>query len=330
MILVTGASGFVGAHLTRQLSEAGREVRALYRRHQPDEAMKAWPGVQWQRADLLDVFDVEAALEGVSEVYHAAALVSFNPARKAEMIHANQEGTANLVNAALDADVRKLIHFSSVAALGRNSSGQQVNEEAQWEESRLNSAYGLSKYAAEMEVWRGIGEGLCAAIVNPGIILGEPLRANGWKEGAPALMRLAYKEFPYYTQGVNGFVDVQDVVRAAQMLMNSDCEAERYILSAGNYSYREIFSLMAEGLGVRPPRIAAGPLLTGIIWRLSALRAALLSKPATITRETARNAQTKSFYETGKLLKALPDFQYTALRETILRMAAAFPKTSLN
>jgi len=324
MILVTGASGFVGAHITRQLSEEGLPVRALYHNSAPDEGMRAWPGVQWTQADLLDISDATAALEGIDEVYHCAAIVSFNPARRAEMMHTNAEAAANLVNAALDAGVRKLIHISSVAALGRNGREKEITEEAQWEESRLNSGYGLSKYAAEMEVWRGIGEGLEAAILNPGIILGEPLRAGAWQNGSPALMRLAHEEFPFFTRGITAFVDVRDVGEAARSLMRSPISGERYILSEGNHAFREIFSVMADALHKRPPRMAAGPLLTQIIWRTSALKTALTGKPATITRETARNAQTKSFYKADKILEALPDLHYTPICETILRMAKAY------
>ncbi|MBS1614788.1 MAG: NAD-dependent epimerase/dehydratase family protein [Bacteroidetes bacterium] len=324
MILVTGASGFVGAHLTKRLSEKGFSVRALYRNSEPDATMRTWPGVEWMRCDLLDVFDVEAALIGIQDVYHCAALVSFNPGRRAEMLHNNFEATANLVNEALNAGIRKLIHISSIAALGRNSRQELINEEAQWEESKLNSAYGQSKYAAEMEVWRGIGEGLEAAMLNPGIIMGEPIVARGWKHGAPALMKIAFKEFPFYTQGTTAFVDVQDVVLAAMSLMASSLTAERFIISENNRSYREIFSLMAESLGKRPPRFSAGPFLSQIVWRFSALKSACTGKSATITRETARNAQTQSFYNPEKWLQAFPEFRYTPMSQTIQRMAAAF------
>lgn len=324
MILITGASGFVGAHLTRKLSEEGAQVRALYNRNAPNAAMQSWSGVEWLQADLLDVFTAAEVMEGVTEVYHCAAIVSFNPRRRAEMIHANTETTANVVNAALDAGVRKFIHISSVAALGRDGTQKEITEEAQWEESRLNSGYGLSKYAAEMEVWRGIGEGLEGAILNPGIILGEPLTDIGWVDGSPKLMQLVYDEFPFYTGGVTAFVDVQDVVNAAIALMNSDISGERFILSEGNYPFREVFAMMAEALGKKPPRVAANSLMTQLVWRASALKSAFTGKPATITKETARNAQAKTFYKADKILKALPGFRYTPLKEAIQRMAAAF------
>ena len=152
-----------------------------------------------------NVYTVAEIMEGITEVYHCAAIVSFNPARRRETIHVNSETTCNVVNAALNAGVHKLVHFSSVAALGRDGTTKEITEEAQWEESGLNSAYALGKYAAEMEVWRGIGEGLDAVILNPGIILGEPLNHVGWHDGAPRLMQTAWQEFPFLYRRPDGF-----------------------------------------------------------------------------------------------------------------------------
>lgn len=324
MILITGASGFVGAHLTKRLSEEGKSVRALFYRNAPTASMQSWAGVEWLQADLLDIFMAAEVMKGISEVYHCAAIVSFNPKRREELIHTNAETAANVVNAALDAGVRKLIHISSVAALGRDGTQKEITEEAQWEESSLNSGYGMSKYAAEMEVWRGIGEGLEGAILNPGIILGAPLNAAGWSDGSPKLIQLAYDEFPFYTQGITAFVDVQDVVNAAIALMASPISGERFILSEGNHAFREVFTMMAKALGKQPPRHAAGRFLTQLVRSFSAIKSAFTGLPATITKETARNAQAKTFYKADKILGALPDFRYTPIPETITRMAAAY------
>ena len=236
MILVTGASGFAGSHLTHALSASGAPVRALYHRRPPDDEMSSWPGVSWMQADLLDIFAVAEAMAGIDEVYHLAAIVSFNPARKFQMIHTNTETTANIVNAALDAGVRRLLHVSSVAALGRNGSTKEITEEAQWEESGHNSGYAQSKQSAEMEVWRGIGEGLDAVIINPGIILGAPLQKAGWTDGAPRLMQTAWEEFPFYTNGISSFTDIADVVRAAIALMGSDISGERFYYQRRQFS----------------------------------------------------------------------------------------------
>jgi dihydroflavonol-4-reductase len=326
MILVTGASGFVGSWITKRLSEEGGSIRALYYKNIPTDIMRSWPGVEWLEADLLDVYTADEVMQDITEIYHCAAIVSFNPRRREEIIHSNTEITANLVNAALDAGVRKLIHISSVAALGRDGSNKEITEDAQWEESSLNSGYGLSKYAAEMEVWRGIGEGLEAAILNPGIILGEPFNPAGWDEGSAKLMRIVNNEFPFYTGGITGFVDVHDVVSAAIGLMSSDVTGERFILTEGSHPFRSIFTMMAEALGKKPPRFSANSLMSGLVWRLSSIKSLFTGKAATITRETARNAQAKSFYKKDKIMNALPGFQYTPIQETIRRMAASFQK----
>jgi dihydroflavonol-4-reductase len=287
--------------------------------------MRNWPGVIWQQADLLDIFTADEVMEGITDVYNCAAIVSFNPARKEEILHTNTAITCNVVDAALQAGIRKLVHISSVAALGRSSvSTKEITEEAQWEESNVNSAYGMSKYGAEMEVWRGMGEGLNAAILNPGIILGEPLMLSGWDDGSAKLLQVAWNEFPFYTRGINAFVDIADVISAATMLMESDISAERFILSAGNFSYQQIFTLMAQSLNRKVPAIHAGPALTGLVWRWEAIKGSFTSTSPTITRETARNAQTKCYYNNNKLREMLPQFQYTPMQETINRMSKAF------
>ncbi len=319
-VLITGASGFVGQHLTRLLSSKGKQVRALYNSRKPANDLTTLPGVEWMKCDVLDIYDVEAAMQGIAEVYHCAAVVSFHPKKKEEMMLTNVEGTTNIVNEALEQGVRKIVFLSSVAALGRNVQTKEINEDEQWEEGHLNSAYSQSKYLSELEVWRGIGEGLEGAVVNPGIILGE----GDWNLGSARLMKLAYDEFPFYTEGINGWVDVQDVVKTMYMLMESNVTAERFILSEDNYSYRDVFTMMATSLERKPPHIKATPFMTGLIWRWNMLKSMLTGAEITITKETARNAQGISLYRNDKLGKHLPDFSYTPLKDTIDRIAKAY------
>lgn len=321
MILVTGASGFVGQHLVRQLSAQGKQVRALYRNSAPDAALISLPGVTWYKADLLDVFEVADAMEGITDIYHCAAIVSFDPARKQDVLHQNVESTTNIVNAALESGIRKLLFMSSIASLGR-SEGETlaINEDTEWEESSRNSVYSISKYNAEMEVWRGAAEGLETVIINPGIILGE----GDWRKGSAKLMKVVHDEFPFYTLGVNSFVDVLDVVRIMITLMDSEIHTERFIVSAGNFEYRDIFTQMANALGKKPPHIKASAALTSLVARWTVLKSKITGTEPTITPETARNAQTICHYDNSKLLKALPAFQYSSMDATIQRMAAAF------
>jgi len=321
MILVTGASGFLGNHLIQLLSEKGEQVRALYHKHPPANDLKKISGIEWLQCDMLDIASLEAALQNISHVYHCAAIVSFNPRRRNEMLHFNIESTANLVNLCLDMNIKKVVHVSSVAALGRNEKkDHEITEEEQWDENKHNSVYSKSKYLSEMEVWRGMAEGLKAVIINPGIILG----AGDWNEGSANIMKVVNKEFPFYTLGINAWVDVKDVVKAMYLLMQSDITAERFIMSAGNYQYRYIFNAMAKALHKKLPSIKVGTIATAIVAQLYLLKTRLLGGPATITPETSRNVHLQCFYNNTKLKIAIPGFSYISIEDTIAGMALAF------
>ena len=316
MILVTGATGLVGSHLLKELTGRGCTVRALYRSAIPSSDFNG--KVQWVRGDILDVVSLEEAMKGVTQVYHCAAVVSFHPKRKQQLHQTNIEGTANVVNACLDAGVQKLLFVSSVAALGRIRENEAINETMNWTAETSNSEYGKSKYLAEMEVWRGIGEGLNAVMVNPVIILG----AGDWESGSSGIFKSAYEAFPWYTDGVSGFVDVQDVVRAMVLLMEKDISAQRFILSGYNVPYRTIFTVAAQQFGKRPPHKKVTPLLAEIVWRLEAIKGKITGKGPLLTRETARTAQAKVYFNNEKLLQYLPGFQYTPLTDTIQRVCS--------
>lgn len=320
MVLVTGASGFLGQHLVRQLAAQNVPIRALFHSHQPNEALSQWHNVHWVQCDLLDVLEVAEVFKDIEEVYHCAAKVSFDSADKYLIQKINAESTANVVNAALDASIRKLVFVSSIATLGRGNLEKPLTENDFWEESKNNTAYARSKYLSEMEVWRAMAEGLNAVIINPAVILG----AGNWEQGSARLMKVVDNEFPFYTEGVNGWVDVKDVVDAMLMLMKSDICEERFILCEGNHSYKEIFTLMANSLGKKPPYIKAPKWATGLLWRWNVLRKLFTGKSATVTKETTRTAQVKCYYNNEKLLSSLPDFQYTPIEETIREMGHAY------
>ncbi len=320
MILVTGASGLVGSHLARQLSSEGKKVRALYR---GDWDRSSFPrGIEWVKGDILDISSLEDALQSVEQVYHCAAIVSFNPQKRNLLHRTNIEGTANVVNACLLAGVKKLLFVSSVAALGRIREDGPVNEKMNWTEETGNSEYGKSKYFAEMEVWRGIGEGLNAVIVNPVIILG----AGNWEGGSSGIFKSAYNEFPWYTEGVSGFVDVKDVVKAMILLMESEISSERFILSADNVPYKEIFTEIAINFGKKPPHKKVTPFLSTIAWRIEAIKGKFSGKEPLLTKETAKTAQVKVYFDNSKLKLAFPNFQYTPVKESIQRICGELKK----
>src|SRR5436190_22388574 len=272
MILVTGGAGLLGTELITQLLAQGKPVRAIY--HKTPLAEFGSPLLQQLQCDILDVIGLEEAMKGIEQVYHCAAIVTFNPKHKAEMFKINIDGTTNVVNAALDAGVKKLVHVSSVSALGRIRENELVNETMNWSEETSNSNYGQSKYLAEMQVWRGIGEGLDAVMVNPVIILGP----GDWNSSSSKIFKTVYDEFPWYSGGVSGFVDVRDVAAAMIQLMNSNITAERFILCAENMPYRELFTLIAKSFGKRPPHKKVNPTLAMMICRMEAIKSFFTGK----------------------------------------------------
>lgn len=328
MNLVTGGTGFLGAHVVAKLLEAGESVRVLIREGASldefnmilscyfNEKADYWGRVEWVTGDLLDIYSLEDALEHVDTVYHCAALVSMEPSRAREMMKVNGEGTANLVNACLHVGDIRFCYLSSIAALGRASATGTITEESNWVRSKGNSAYAISKYSAEMEVWRGIEEGLNAVILNPGVIVGT----GAWHKGSPSLFALIAKGFPFYSDGVTGYVDVQDVAKAALALAKSPIQAERFILVAENLSYQEYFNMIADAAGAKRPSVRVNRFLSRIAWRYFWLRALLSGKAPIITRDTARASQEKHFYSSEKMLHEF-DFVFTPILETVKRTA---------
>ena len=313
-VFVTGGTGLVGSHLIKELIRLGKSVTAIHRGTIPSQLLHA--SVQWIEVDILDIVALEEAMPGIDEVYHCAAIVSFNPAHRKEMFKINVEGTANVVNAAINTGVKKMLFVSSVAALGRIENGQVINESMQWSKETSKSNYGKSKYLAEMEVWRGISEGIEAVIINPVIILG----AADWNKGSAGMFKSAYNEFPWYTEGSYGFVDVNDVVEAMMLLMESEVSGQRFIISAESQTYQKIFTLMAKGFDKKPAHKKVTPFLASVIWRLEAIKSFFNGNNPLLTKETADTALTKVAFDNTKLLNQLPQFTYTPLEETIARV----------
>ena len=318
MILVTGGSGLLGNILIAQLASSGKRVRAIY--HSTPLQRTNTGLVEQIHCDILDVPGLEEAMQGIDQVYHCAAIVSFNPRKRKEMFKLNIEGTANIVNTALDAGVKKLVHVSSVSALGRIREKEPVTENMNWTEETSNSKYGQSKYLAEMEVWRGIGEGLKALIVNPVLILGQ----GNWNGGSARIFKSVYEEFPWYTDGVTGFVDVRDVAKAMIMLMESEIYAQRFIISAENKSFREVFDLIAKTFGKKPPGRKVTPALAKMVWIFEAIKSRFSGKDPLITKETAMTALARVCFDNSKLNKYLPAFRYRSIEETIVETCAAY------
>lgn len=310
MVLVTGGAGLVGKELINQLLARDKKIRAIYNKNIP---VVTHPDLEQLQCSILDVIGLEEAMKGVVEVYHCAGLVSFTPGNANQLYKINVEGTANIVNAALEEGIKKMVHVSSVSALGRLRKGELITENMQWTESTCNSKYGQSKYLGEMEIWRGIAEGLNAVIVNPTIILG----AGNWDGGSTGIFKSAFNEFPWYTEGVSGFVDVRDVAAAMIMLMESEVSAERFIVSAANETYLEIFNKIAKCFNKKPPSKRVTPFLASLVWRIQSLKSKLGSREPLLTRETAATALAEVYYDNHKLLRFFSSFSYRPLDETI-------------
>jgi len=311
-VLVTGGSGLLGMELITQLLSQGKNVTAIYNNKTLDGFSST--ALKTVKCNILDVVGLEEVMTGMDELYHCAAKVSFKPGETNELYKINVEGTANVVNAALNAGVKKMLHVSSVSSLGRLRQDEQVNENMQWSEETSNSKYGQSKYMGELEVWRGIAEGLNAVIVNPSIILGP----GNWTESSTELFHSVYKGTPWYTDGTTGFVDVRDVARAMILLMGSDITAERFILSGENRSYQYLFNKIADGFNKKHPSKKVTPLLAAIVWRVEAIKSKFTGHAPLITKETAATAFAKVGFDNSKIKKFLPAFEFRSLEETIL------------
>ena len=316
MILVTGGTGLVGSYLLYELTRKGHKVKALLRPgKKPYETRKLFrcfsgenenliDQVEWIEGDVLDPFSLQQAMQDVDYVYHCAAMISFNPHEIKAMLAVNVEGTANVVNACIGNGIKKLCHVSSIASLGQAEKGEMIDENAKWKTSRMNSGYAISKYGGEREVWRGMEEGLNAVIVNPSVIIG----AGCHRKATNKLFHNIENFLPYYISGINGYVDVRDVVNAMIMLMESSFSGERYVLNSENLSLREFFTKAADILGKPHPRIALNGSVMNVIAWLDEMRGCLTKSTPLLTRENVRASMSKSYYSAKKYSSA---FNYT-------------------
>lgn len=326
MILVTGGTGFLGAHLLHLLIQKHPQ-QTICATKRPNSNLQLVADIahkiKWLHADVLDTEALYSAMQGVEQVYHSAALVSFVGTQRPNLYNINVKGTANVVNAALENKVKKMVYVSSIAAIGRSEKNDQVNEQTKWENSRYNTYYGETKRLAELEVWRGAEEGLKSVIINPSVILGT----GDWTSGSCNLFLQIWEGLKIYPQGGTGFVNVQDVANIAYLLMNSDIENERFIINSENWSYKVFFETIAQYLQKPAPNMAATPLLKAIGWRLEALKSYLKKREPILTRETARTSGKTYFYDNQKVCNAL-NYKFIPVQETIRQVCNDFLKNN--
>lgn len=315
MNLITGGTGFLGAHLAALLLKQDRNVKIfkrpsssfdelhlIFRYHFGVYASSYFKRLSFVDGDITDIDDVAQALNDISYVFHCAATVSFDKKKQKMMNEINVTGTKNLVNAMLEMQCSaKLCHVSSIASLGRSSNNSMIDESTMWDHASQNTNYSKTKYYSEIEVWRGIAEGLNAVIVQPGIILGP----GQWNKGSCELVPLVDRGLKFFTRGVNGFVDVEDVVEVMIKLMYSDISEQRFILVSENLSYQDLFTKIAHNLDRKPPSIHAGYTLRKLVVRADALRSVLFRKKRTYSDEFALLAGSRSEYDPSKIMTLL-------------------------
>ena len=319
MVLVTGASGFLGSELVKQLVANGESVRIIVRSSSNISHLHSIiQKLDVVEADILDVPSLEIAFEGIEKIYHSAAIIGYDASYYDGMYKTNVEGTANVVNIALAKGIKKILHVSSIAAIG-GKPNVVITEETKWEKNEWTTHYGITKMLAEREIYRGIAEGLNAVIVNPGIIIG--VGNDEHKSLIQLFKRIANQKMPFYTNGTNGFIDVKDVAKASVLLMNSDISTERFILINNNISFKEYFTKIAKILNVVPPKKALnktnGNLFVFADWLLSKVS----NRKRSLTKENLKISLEKYSYSNQKIKEQL-NINFIDFDETITKIAA--------
>tara|TARA_R110002050_G_scaffold41242_1_gene100037 strand:+ start:27061 stop:28068 length:1008 start_codon:yes stop_codon:yes gene_type:complete len=330
-VLVTGGTGLVGTHLLLKLAQTGKNIRALKRDNSNLDAVKKvfdfydssvlFTSISWVNGDITDIHSLMEAMEGIDYVYHTAALVSFNPKDQQKLYKINIEGTANVVNACIEAGIKKLCYTSSTAAIGKSKGDEIVTEKNKWDEEEVTSNYSISKHFAENEVWRGIAEGLSSVMVNPCVVIGpgDISRSSG------TLFGTIKKGLKFYTSGANAFVDARDVADAMVLLLESDIESERFLLIGENLSYQTLFAKIAHSLGVKAPSILVKGILVDLSWRVEKIRSFLTQKPPVVTSESAQSAISTTRFSAQKMITAT-GFKFRTMDDAVGNAGAFFRK----
>ena len=329
MILVTGGTGLVGSHLLVELASQGMRVKALRRStsytsvvpklfSHYDVNLQNLKFIEWVEGDVDDYLLLKNLLENVTTVYHCAAIVSFRSSDFQRMLSVNVQGTANLVDACVNAGVKELCFVSSVAVLGSPASNGMVDESSLWAKSKGKSGYAISKFQSEMEVRKGIEMGLNATIVNPTVIIGP----GRWNSGSGLIFGTIKRGFPFYTTGVTGYVDARDVAQAMISAVEKQQWGQRFVLNGQNLSHQEVFSEIAQTMGKKLPSIKVTPFMSSIAWRFAAFASIFSRKAPALNRETARSGHSKTYYS-AKLAEEVLGIQFRKISEAIENTVSA-------
>lgn len=313
MHLVTGATGLIGSFICREMLQAGYSLRATKRKDSNMELVTDIQNqIEWVEGDVLDIPSLKKSMEGVEGIVHSAAFISYDSRDETYMQKVNVEGTANMVNTALATGIDHFLHVSSVAAVGKRPVAEQIDETHEITISDELTGYARSKWLAELEVWRGIEEGLPAVMINPSLVLGpgDPNRSS------TQVFKYIQKERRFYTDGVVNYVDVRDVAEVAKRVMDDKLVSERYIINAGSATYKQFFDIIAQAMNKRAPSIKVNVPLVRWMSRLDTIRTALTGQPPLVTDELVQVAKNRHTYD-NKKIKETVSIQFRTLDETI-------------
>ena len=249
--LVTGGTGFIGSHLVQALAERGDELRLLVRR---TSSLGHLAEIEFERAtgDVTDRRAVRRAMKGVERVFHVAGRTSLRSSDRKAVFDVNARGARIVFEEALRAKVERLVHTSTVGAIGVAAPKRAADETQTFDIGHLGIAYVNAKHEAELEAFRLAAHGLPVVIVNPSFVLG-PDDPTG--TSMTLVRRFLLRRIPVYVDGGLNIVDVRDVA-AGHLLADRKGEVgERYILGGRNFTLDRLFADLARISGVDPPAV---------------------------------------------------------------------------
>lgn len=337
MIFVTGSTGLLGAHLLYQLISSGKQVKAMCRQSSTTASVESifrlldangenlFRKIEWVTGDVTDLVSLEEHMTGCDEVYHLAAVVSYHRKDRKNMYAINVGGTANVVNTAIELGIKKLCHVSSIASFGREYNHQNITESSLWTDEKLHTHYGITKHLSEMEVWRGVQEGLNAVIVNPGFIVGP----GSFDRSSASVFKKINQGLPFYPPGGTGMVSVTDVAKSMVQLMDSEISGEQFIVVSENTSFKDLFVGISKSLGKKEPNKVAP------LWLLHVLRIGewiteiFTGRKAIVTKESLKNSSLVFFYDNNKIRNRL-NFEFEPLSKSVEETSNYFKKNKSN
>lgn len=320
MVLVTGANGFLGSYLLRVLLRNGEKVRGLTRVNtNMDLIQDSLAKIELMNGDVLDIPSLEDAMDGVEKVYHCAAVISMVPEDAGKMLKVNIEGAANVMNVAMQKGVKRVVHVSSIAALGLPKDNVLMDENFLNIEDKKNVTYSISKHYGEREAWRAYSEGLDVVVAAPGTIMG----AGKWTTPPNSLFTEVYNGLSFYTDGNTGWVDVRDVAEALYILMEKGTSGEKYLLTNENLSFKQVLGDIAILLGKKPPTMKVNSLMKAIAWRGEWIKGKITGTKPVITEESLRLADVVFNYS-GEKFKKQFGFSYKPFKQTLADTCEAY------